>query len=48
MQEQTANIVPFARSYAARAGLAEAWITNGLHTAHIPAAAFGLFERDGP
>ncbi|MBL8554082.1 MAG: hypothetical protein JNL41_07375 [Phenylobacterium sp.] len=29
-------------------GVAEAWITNGLHTAHIPAAAFGLFERDGP
>jgi len=33
---------------AATAGLAEAWITNGLHTARIPAAAFGLFDRDGP
>jgi len=32
----------------AGSGMAEAWITNGLHTAHIPAAAFGLFERDGP
>lgn len=29
-------------------GVAEAWITNGLHTVRIPAAAFGLFERDGP
>lgn len=40
---------PDARSmanFAASAGLAEAWITNGLHTARIPAAAFGLFERE--
>lgn len=37
----------FNANYAARVGLAEAWITNGLHTAHIPAAAFDKFERDG-
>jgi hypothetical protein len=36
----------FIVNFAASAGLAEAWITNGLHTARIPAAAFGLFERD--
>ena len=35
-------------NYAARAGMAEAWITTGLHTAHIAAAAFAQFERDGP
>lgn len=35
-------------NYAASAGMAEAWITNGLHTARIPAAAFGQFERDPP
>lgn len=33
-------------NFAARAGMAQAWITNGLHTARIPASAFGLFERD--
>jgi len=36
----------FNANFAESAGLAEAWITNGLHTARIPAAAFGLFERD--
>ena len=29
----------------AETGMAEAWITNGLHTAQIPAAAFPLFEQ---
>ncbi|WP_337188397.1 hypothetical protein [Phenylobacterium sp.] len=29
----------------AQTGMAEAWITNGLHTAQIPAAAFPLFEQ---
>jgi hypothetical protein len=38
----------FNLNYAASSGMAQAWITNGLHTARIPAAAFGLFERDGP
>ena len=37
----------FNASFAAEAGMAEAWITNGLDTVHIPAAAFGRFERDG-
>jgi len=37
----------FLANFAASAGLAEAWITNGLHTARIPASAFGRFERDG-
>lgn len=32
-------------NFAERVGLAEAWITNGLHTTRIPAAAFGRFER---
>lgn len=36
----------FNQNFAASAGMAEAWITNGLHTARIPAAAFGAFERD--
>lgn len=27
-------------------GLEQAWITNGLHTARIPAAAFGQFQVD--
>lgn len=31
---------------AREAGLQGAWITNGLHTAHIPASAFGAMERD--
>lgn len=34
-------------NYAASAGMTEAWITNGLHTARIPAGAFAQFERDG-
>jgi hypothetical protein len=29
-------------------GLSEAWITNGLHTARIPASEFGRFEGVGP
>lgn len=33
----------FAANFAAEAGLRAAWITNGLHTSRIPAAAFGLF-----
>lgn len=36
----------FNTNFAESAGLAEAWITNGLDTARIPASAFGLFERD--
>ena len=31
---------------AKEAGLQSAWITNGLHTAHIPASAFGAMDRD--
>lgn len=39
----------FAANFAAEAGLQAAWITNGLHTSRIPAAAFGLFtEPVGP
>lgn len=34
----------FNRNFAQEAGMAEAWITNGLHTARIPASAFDLFE----
>jgi hypothetical protein len=34
----------FNLSFHARTGMAEAWITNGLHTAEIPATAFPLFE----
>jgi hypothetical protein len=33
----------FAVNFAAEAGLEAAWITNGLNTSRIPAAAFGLF-----
>lgn len=32
------------RNLAAATGLEAAWITNGLHTARIPASAFGAFE----
>ena len=31
---------------AREAGLQSAWITNGLHTAHIPASAFGAMTKD--
>jgi len=31
---------------AREAGLQSAWITNGLHTAHIPASAFGAMEDE--
>jgi hypothetical protein len=37
----------FNANMAKEAGLQSAWITNGLHTAHIPAAAFGRFAQDG-
>jgi len=33
-----------ARTLAREAGLEAAWITNGLHTSHIPAQAFDLFQ----
>jgi len=35
-------------NFAREAGMAEAWITNGLHTVRIPAAAFHLFDQSGP
>jgi hypothetical protein len=34
----------FNANFAAEAGMQAAWITNGVSTAHIPAAAFGRFE----
>jgi hypothetical protein len=36
----------FNMNFAMRSGMAQAWITNGLHTARIPARAFPLFDRD--
>ena len=36
----------FNANLAREGGLRAAWITNGLHTAHIPAEAFGRFEKD--
>ncbi|THD67304.1 hypothetical protein [Phenylobacterium sp.] len=38
----------FNATFAAEAGMQAAWITNGVSTAHIPAAAFGRFETEGP
>ena len=37
----------FNLNFAREAGLAEAWITNGLNTVRIPAAAFPAFEHEG-
>ncbi|MGH6909609.1 MAG: hypothetical protein ACREEG_05435 [Phenylobacterium sp.] len=36
----------FNANMAKETGLQSAWITNGLHTAHIPASAFGAMEQD--
>ena len=36
----------FNANFAAEGGMQEAWITNGIHTVRIPAAAFGAFARD--
>lgn len=36
----------FNANFAVSGGMQEAWITNGVHTVRIPAAAFGLFKRD--
>jgi hypothetical protein len=33
-------------NFAAKVGMKEAWITNGIHSAHIPASEFSRFERD--
>lgn len=38
----------FMTNLAAVSGLQEAWITNGLHTSRIPAAAFALFDPPLP
>lgn len=38
----------FNLNFAREVGMAEAWITNGLHTVRIPAAAFHLFDQSGP
>lgn len=36
----------FNANFAAEAGMQAAWITNGVSTAHVPAAAFGRFEME--